>query len=114
MLKNPAWDKQEQQVTEEPWRKVLRDAAAIIDRGGHCKGSLFKGDAHCVDGAINLAAHGDWDYTPEGMRNRGLAAEASEAFCKFLGIGSIPFEWNDAPERTKDQVVASLRLASEA
>ena len=84
----PRWD---------AWRLVDgSDAGADIRAGSPC----------CALGAI---------YTAAGGRPGGV--EAEEAFAEYLADhiteSGIP-DWNDAPERTQQEVVTALRETAEA
>lgn len=102
MLKDPKWDRHEQQVTEEPWRAKLRSAADSIERDGwwnFCNND-YGGDVrgHCAVTAI------------------GLHAEAKHRLADFLGVQREygVSQWNDTPGRTKEQVISALRAAAES
>jgi hypothetical protein len=96
----------EQDTTEaENVRRLLLRAAEILDVGGHCKGQAVDGDAHCLSGAVSTAAleTGDsWDLW------HGYEA-CIKRIHKHL---EYPVQWNDAPERTKEEVVAKLRAVA--
>jgi hypothetical protein len=82
--------------------QVLRKAAEVIEEFGWIQGEYGGADeGYCVDGAIQCAAHGAYD--------RFLARSL---LCGYLRASWLPL-WNDAPERTKDQVIAALRAAAE-
>lgn len=85
----------------EPWRKALLDAAEYIRVHGHCKGQFEapSGEA-CAVGAIILANHGG-EAIAAIRRNR-----AFDAFTDYLG-GAVS-TWNDAPERTEEDVIRAL------
>lgn len=70
--------------------EVLVAARNEIDRRGHCRGYGEGGEGFCVHQAIGWA-----DSSP-------ISEEAS-VLMKDLGA---TVEWNDAPERTKAEVLA--------
>ena len=79
----------------------LTRAAEIIDRHGHCKGST--GDARrgfCALGAM-LEVGG----------STSLHVVAQMYFMSCVGNVAIA-DWNDAPERTKDEVTATMRACA--
>ena len=87
--------------------KVLLRAAEILEAGGHCKGSAESNGAHCLSGAISAAAlerRDDW----------GLYEGHKKAIARLRPLIPhwCPVLWNDAPERTKNEVVAKLRAAA--
>lgn len=101
MLFDPKWEKQVEAKPLEPWRKILLDAADIIERHGLGKtGQEFARSPYCAVNAISKA--GD-DYFSEAHRR----------FAEFIGAEPddtrTVFAWNDAPERTKAEVIDALR-----
>lgn len=92
-------------------RLLLKAADCIEERGlaKNCqqdaKGRL------CAYGALMLANGG----TPEGFndgRDRAAIREASERLTKAVGCKYGPASWNNAPERTKAEVVAKMRAVA--
>jgi len=61
----------------------------------------------CADGAM-LAASGDGGIYRDGHTYRPARAASYSAF------GCGPFEFNDAPNRTADEVIRALRAAADA
>jgi hypothetical protein len=118
MLKDPKWDKKEQQVTEEPWRQVLRDAASELKRRGHVKRELCDNHGRvCVRGAIWAAVNGD--VKSDSLSDAYLFGLPPPLFIEadnrlFAFLGENPAIWNNADERTKAEVVSALRAAAEA
>jgi hypothetical protein len=92
------------EVTLEPWQQVLLDAASLIEQKGWCQGSAMMDDASCAAWAITQAARNlsQYDY--------GLAEHVGNRLARIVGARSIPF-WNDAPGRTKEEVIAAMRAA---
>jgi hypothetical protein len=85
-------------------RAVLLEAAAIVERGW-CQfqsGHRRKDGARCATGAIDDAAGGDIN----------LSVDAFEALCRVID-GTHIATWNDAPERTKADVIAALHRAAD-
>ena len=96
-------------VTEpiEPWRQLLLDAADLIERTHWWNGKSVARPrpAYCALTAITMA--GD-------THGVSLAHEAATYFSHYVGIGDqrIP-HWNDAPGRTKVEVLAAYDRAIE-
>lgn len=92
-----------------PDTKALLDAADYMEKHGHCKGS-YRRTRHpesmptvCAFGAILMA-------TDDGD-TRSQAAQRLAAFVGATEDHGVP-DWNDAPERTADEVIAALRGAA--
>lgn len=84
-------------------RDTLLKAADRIERDGHHKGSAYdpvSRNRFCLVGAITMeAGHHD------------IFRAAAKLFESHLGRHDI-VAWNDAPERTKEEVVSALRAAA--
>ena len=90
-------------VTEpiEPWRQLLLDAADLIERQGWWNGKPGKSlSVHCIQTAISATA----------LRG-ALGCEAAVNFLNYIGGHGI-VSWNDAPGRTKEEVLAAMRGAA--
>jgi hypothetical protein len=83
---------------------LLLAAAGWIDEHGHCKGASIdnKGQV-CVMTALQMV-------TPCAA-GADRAAEILRRHLSLYSIQDIP-AWNDAPERTKEGVTATLRCAA--
>ena len=98
-------------VTE---RDVLHRAADLLESGewGWCQGFVRNGDNLCALGAIAVAA-GDV-LTPRlerfSLKHSDLSWSARELFVVHNEGGAC---WNDAPGRTREEVIAALRKAAE-
>jgi hypothetical protein len=80
---------------------VLDDAADLIERGGLVKEALYDGEgAFCSVGALY-----------EVCSTPSLRMDAYTAIYSFTGGCSVA-DWNNAPERTKQQVLDTFRLAA--
>lgn len=111
MLFNQDWDK----ANDNPVSKLLLGGAAMIEKHGHAK-YILKDDkgSLCFMGAL-FAVQG---YVPE------KAVEAAKATCKAVGISwNVDFpstsvgrivDWNNAPERTGQEVIDAMRAAAYA
>lgn len=77
--------------------EVLEAAAIIVERDGWCQFRMCDQDGgHCALAAIIRA---------------DVYRCGATAFMRTILGGSL-MEWNDAPERTKEEVVAALRAAA--
>jgi hypothetical protein len=116
--------------------EILLKAADVIERNGHHKGDfanldeIWKAEEEegiklsrtdcpvCTRGAINIVVAGD----PDDCGSYGSFTDsAAQSLADHLGLEStvdVPSEhhvigaiaeWNDAPERTAEQVVTALR-----
>lgn len=104
---------------------ILDRAAEIIERNGLHKGAMFDRAESappeecpvCPWGALAIAVVG----TPSLRTNTDVRAVKPYAnvLAAFLGLPgtdsswSVP-DWNDAPERTADEVIAALKAAAQA
>lgn len=114
MLHNPNWDiKKTTTSPDEPWRRLLRTAADVLDRDGHCKHHFHDDDGrHCAVGALEQAA------VELNIEQAGVGAHhnaSSDAFLTaanclrdHVGVGNI-VAFNDHPEMTGAIVAATLR-----
>lgn len=88
-------------------REVLLKAAEHIERYGWLQGARGKtGQPCCAVGAINAV----------GGCDRSSRDDAIETLKRNIGLAR-PFaiqNWNDAPGRTKEDVIAALRGAANA
>lgn len=80
--------------------QVARDlqaaaAAAIIRRGGLCKGRFSIGGSHCALGALDAA---------------GAMGDSVVALTTHVGRWIV--QWNDAPERTAADVTCAMEAAA--
>lgn len=95
------WDPTKDKTTKplEPWRRVLLDAADLIDEKGHCQNALERDGKYCMGGAM------------ERMGSRELSkSDARIAFDRLNEYcGDWFVAWNNTEGRTKEEVVAALR-----
>ncbi|MFE4355122.1 hypothetical protein [Kitasatospora sp. NPDC056800] len=107
-------------MTLRLYPNIFEKAAEIIERDGLAKG-VYKDTegCHCTLGAINAAL--DNGFTGVGDPNGGpnIAQEGFAQWAPYVDhlnslvpkeYGDVP-EWNDEPERTKEEVAAFLRRA---
>lgn len=111
-------------VKNEPWRQTLLKAADVIRRRGHAKRVLEDtAGGVCIMGAINVALHNDASYAP----NIPAALEAGSKMSDYISrmgwavrpdyyFGEPELQaavnWNNALERTKEEVIATLEAAA--
>ena len=92
--------------------EILRAAADVIETRGLHKGYFYWGGrasdpgAVCMFGAINFAESGEADI--------GASDELNWSATAAMGYGSLQsvVDWNDAPERTADEVRDALLEAA--
>jgi hypothetical protein len=96
MLYDPRWNKKSLR-----WRKILCDAADLIEERGWAQFEYFDGYGYCIHGAINKVTKG------QKYQRRKAKAQLRE----MLGVEWLP-EWNDMPGRTKAQVLAAMRVTA--
>lgn len=85
-------------------RQIRDRAVEIIEAHGLCKGRFLDPDGRrCIAGAIFQALVDLDGYGMDWISYRAIYEIEQELQCGILSI------WNDAPERTKEQVVAALR-----
>lgn len=81
--------------------RVLLAAADYIEAHGWCQGRVEDDAGNvCAIGGIDKACNGYW-----------IRANTRERFRSYLGRGLIS-NWNNAPGRTKEEVVHALRSAA--
>lgn len=84
---------------------ILLRAACAIERRGHCKFALRKGGAMCAIGALS--------YASRGHAYKGFSENGYEAFRKLTAfLGDDVVAWNNAPERTAQEVIDGMRAAA--
>ncbi len=122
MLYNKDWEQKSNPLRKRsaasPVSDLLYKAAALLEKHGHAKyvrksvnGSM------CLLGAIEVAEHGE---VIAFRRDSGLTIQAAEAIIQALGIKPHKREdarfpavnWNNADERTAQEVIDTMRLAA--
>lgn len=94
---------------------ILLRAADVIEERGHTKGVLQDREGRvCAFGALNVVVYGSADHSYlQSSRD-----EAAHAVTRHLGLGSGYLgplvNWNNAPERTQQEVVDAFRGAARA
>jgi hypothetical protein len=85
---------------------LLDDAADLLERGGWIQGALEDRGAHCALGALVFA-------DPFNQyRLRARAALAEQVGLNPDRAGNWLANWNDAPLRTRQQVLDTFRAAA--
>ncbi len=102
MLYDKKWDKEIKVVDEVG--KVMLKAADYIEEHGHCKHVLCddKG-AVCIRGAL-IRVGSFTQLTKAELRLKEFGIPWNER------VGVV--DWNNAPERTGEEVIAALRAAA--
>lgn len=109
-------------MTQKTEAMVLREAAAILERDGWVQGVMhLEGKGHCTLGAIHEAMgqpelvdisravrSKDW-WTPARYELLALDMRLSAR----IGTDAKVSAWNDAPERTLEEVLALLHAAAD-
>lgn len=125
MLYSPEWEKKDAEITpREPWREVCLTAADLLEKHGHCKGTVVTRDKHmCLYGALQAAVYGlpwielgGWACSAT-QAQRDAYADASchvENFVRKHGYLLGAVHWNDAKERKPEEVIALLREVANA
>lgn len=97
---------------------VYRRAADVIRTGGLAKGVYRRGTTHCVVGALRVARQrdpqagsfrSDVPWTTPLSEMLGLAVLPDNPFQTIRVVS----QWNDAPERTPEEVVTLLEQVAE-
>ena len=95
----------------------LRDAAKILRRDGWIQRTYGTVDGcKCIFGALHYVAS-DGEHVDESdmyWRDEDRANNAAEALAEYLGLedyASIPI-WNDAEDRTEEEVLGALEAAA--
>ena len=97
--------------------QILDKAADLLAKRGHCKHQYEETDGRlCLFGALNIAADcGPNGRTPKLLGALDDATQARSAIEKWIARNERPRPvgalagWNDAPERTKEQIIAAFR-----
>jgi hypothetical protein len=97
MLYDKRWDKKLDQPVKHP---VLLDAIKLIEKHGWVQGK--RGHANIGYCAVGAVVNSTMDYWASGK-----AITAMEKQVPY-GVAS----WNDAPGRTKEEVIAMMRKAA--
>jgi putative intracellular protease/amidase len=89
---------------------VLDRAADVIAERGHCKGDYEGPDGSvCAIGALLVAIAGG---PADPLNARQFHTYMSARDWASDVVGNAVARWNDAPERTADEVIAALREAA--
>jgi hypothetical protein len=86
-------------------QEIAAKAADLIEQRGHAKGALYDHRGRlCLLGALNMAVSGLPRHNHGGTR-------AMRYVEQFIGDQDA-VRWNNAPERTPEEVIAVLRRAA--
>lgn len=100
MLNNPKWN---EGITLEPWRQSLLDAADYIERVGWCQGIPINARGNvCISQALNKVTQGDLERW-----------KAFQHLYAYLDTRLLTI-WNDGADRTKEEVLTTLRVVARA
>lgn len=84
-------------------RKLLNDAADLIEEEGWIQGEEHNSGGYCAIGALKRISGSEW---PHITKAHIVAVGALSS-----RVASPIVDWNDAPGRTKEEVVNTLREA---
>ncbi|MFE6846547.1 hypothetical protein [Streptomyces sp. NPDC057686] len=96
-------------------KQILEDAIKVLERDGWHQGSLTAGNAEqggavCAWGAMGRAATGNAYCYNENV------VEAADLLAHSLNLEGLPtsaiFTWNDAKERSKEDVILAMKKAA--
>jgi hypothetical protein len=94
-----------EQKPPAPWRKILLDAADLIEKEGWVQREYGRiGRGFCIEGAIKHIAYPSMQFD--------AMSEAVWAMEHHVRTANIP-TWNDRLGRTKAEVLAALRAAAQ-
>jgi hypothetical protein len=100
MLVDPKWE------IKFKAGQILNDAAQYLETHGWCQGAMKYKDSVCLFGAIDAVSN---CFTKD---DSAIAYEINYRLRKIIGVRPTP-HWNDAPERTKQEVIDMLRKAAQ-
>lgn len=102
-------EKKQGEVELDAANQLLLKAASVLEKRGLWKHWFAEpgGIRLCMIGALRVAQHGK----PE-VANYGVGDIARRRLRAKLGPDDAPAQWNDEPERTKEEVVAMLRAVA--
>jgi hypothetical protein len=90
---------------EDQWRKDCKKAAEVIRKDGWVqKRSIGPNNEHCL---MNAVQHATGYWIVSGQANRDRYNAVRERIKAKLGI-RYPAVWNDAQDRTKEEVLDLL------
>lgn len=108
MLYDPKWEVPEVKKTSlARWQEILLKAAAILETDGWTQSNFKDENGYCILGAMHMATYGYVNRLPMTERHD---PDMLDGIHKIMAnIGTMPFMWNDAHDRTKEQVITKLR-----
>lgn len=87
--------------------QILRDAAELIRTRGWCQGEYEIDGCLCIFGAVHVALGRE----PDGIGFTTADRQIADALRSATGVVIVP-DWNDAPGRTAEQVIAAIERAA--
>jgi hypothetical protein len=94
----------------QPWQKTLLEAAEIIKTQGWCQhASMTLGGRVCLLGAVALAKNGY--IAPGGLSDLPVEVRLLVTSTGVPNADAL-VDWNNAPERTADEVIKALKDAA--
>ena len=99
-------------------RQILRDAASLIRTHGHTKFTQRDEKGFCVHGALFVADLGSYGHFLNAHSRAGsIAVDRLTSYLKIpptFGGRTFAVDWNNAPERTAEEVINALEAAADA
>ncbi len=107
MLNDPNWDKKVEVELDEVSKHIL-NAADWLEANDWVQNALFgpNEESACTLGALIKV---EPNHAIGDMSNNSISTDAGERIRKHLKVSLIGF-WNDAPGRTKKQVINMLLI----
>ena len=104
--------KREGEVIVEDYSKYFKAAAQILRKNGHCKNHAHNSDGQfCLVGAIAEAVN-SINASGHVINIMSISlAQSMSHLSQFSGIANLT-NWNDAPDRTADDVINLLDIAA--
>ena len=98
------------------WKRVysaLLDAAETIEHNGWIQNDVHNRNGYDIFGALHMAVKTDMRLLVVAMSQMTWYLNPpSDGFLVLRKNATNIFKWNDAPERTKEEVVMALVLAA--
>lgn len=104
MLSNEKWDVKPEDKILTLQQQIFLNAASLIEKRGWCQGRAMDGKGRvCLMQAIGRAAG---ELGVDTFRTSGVWPFVEEVHSRLRRGGTA---WNDAPGRTKEEVIAALK-----
>ena len=92
---------------------ILEKAAEVLEIRGWTQNTYEDAEGQvCAVGAIRVVAWGHSRWSGTGAIDYQVAGMAQAAMSAHLGVRDLAIEWNDSPERTKEEVIDAFKHAA--